>query len=121
MDDEALFPPVDASPSFANLGIEHAPTAGMAGGAEPMQDHDRNRAVDQGRDSRGVFAGKQRPGDPRCSVGQDEPVGGGGDAVELLGVDRPHNLRQADYAGEAGPEPSEQLRNHRVTSSRARM
>jgi hypothetical protein len=43
---------------------------------------------------------------------QDEPVGGGGDAVKLLGLDCSHNLRQADHAGEAGPEPSEQLRNH---------
>jgi hypothetical protein len=56
-----------------------------------MQDHDRNRAIDQGRDSRGVFAGEQRPHGPCCSVGQDEPVGGGGDAVEPLGAHRPHN------------------------------
>jgi hypothetical protein len=60
--------PPDVSESdgraFANLGIEHAPTSGMAGGDEPMQDQDRDRAVDQGRDSRGVFTGKQRPGGP---------------------------------------------------------
>jgi hypothetical protein len=60
--------PPDVSESegraFANLGIEHAPTSGMAGGDEPMQDQDRDQAVDQGRDSRGVFAGKQRPGGP---------------------------------------------------------
>ena len=117
--------PPDVSESdgraFANLGIELAPTSGMASGDESMQDHDRSRAVDQSRDSRGVFAGEQRPHGPCCCVGQDEPVGGGGDAVEPLGAHRPDNLRQADYAGETGPEPSEQLRNHGVTSSRARM
>ena len=70
----------------ANLAIELAPTSGMAIGEESMQDHDRNWAVDQGRDSRGVFSGEQRPGGPCCSIGQDEPVGGGGDAVKLLGA-----------------------------------
>jgi hypothetical protein len=75
-----------------------------------MQDHDRNRAIDQGRDSRGVFASKYRPGGPCRSVGQDEPVAGGRDAVELLGAHRPDNLRQADRAGETGCEPSDQLR-----------
>ena len=34
-------------------------------------------------------------------------------------MDRPHNLMQADHAGEAGPEPSEQLRNDPVTASRS--
>ena len=106
---------------FANLGIELVSTCGMASGDESMQDHDRSRAVDQGRDAGGVFAGEQRPGGPCCSVGQDKPVGGEGDAVEPLGAHCPDNLRQADHAGETGPEPSEQLRNHRVTSSRARM
>ena len=38
------------------------------GGDESMQDQDRDRAVDQGRDSRGVFAGKQRPGGPCAAV-----------------------------------------------------
>jgi hypothetical protein len=89
----------------------------VASDGEPMQDHDRNGPVDKRGESRGVFASKQRPGAPRRSVGQNEPVGGRGDAVELLGANRPHDLRQADYTGETGSEPSEQLRNHRVTSS----
>lgn len=88
----------------------------VAGDGEPMQDHDRNRSVDKGGESRGVFACQQRPGGSCRSVGQNEPVGRRRDALELLGANRPHNLRQADHTGKTGSEPPEQLRNHCVTS-----
>jgi hypothetical protein len=78
----------------------------VAADGESMQDHDRNRAVDKGGDSRGVFASKERPGGPCRSVGQNEPVGGRRNAVEMLGANRPHNLRQTDYAGETVCEPT---------------
>ena len=64
-----------------------------------MQDEDGGGAVDQRGYTRRVFAGEQRPEGPNCCVDQDDPVGGGGDAVETVRTQYAQGLRNRQQAG----------------------
>jgi hypothetical protein len=83
------------------------------GSHQTTQDQDGSRTGDQGRGARGVFTGEERPGGPYCRVAQDNPVRGGGDAVQALGAQHPYGLRDSEQAGEHSSAPAQQLHQRR--------